>query len=145
MSVEAILAIQRTIGLYGQLLDDLRMEEWGRLFAEDAVWAMPGVRLEGRERIVRGVRKMEPDTPGLVRHLAFTPVIELDDENRARAWTDFLFLTRDSLADPWKVLLAGRYCDVLVREEGMWRFKLRVCDYDPGNRPAVEFEPSPIV
>jgi hypothetical protein len=145
MSAESILAIQRTIGLYGQLLDDLRMEEWCRLFTEDAVWTMPGVRLEGRGRIARGVRKMEPDTPGLVRHLAFTPVIELDGEDSARAWTDFLFLVRDNLSDPWKTLLAGRYCDTLVREDEIWRFKVRVCDYDPGNRPDIAFEPSPSV
>lgn len=145
MTADTILAIQRTIALYGQLLDDLRMDDWCRLFTEDAVWAMPGVRLEGRGRIARGVRKMEPDTPGLVRHVAFTPVIELDGEDVARAWTDFLFLTRDSLADPWKVLLAGRYCDTLVREDSAWRFKLRVCDYDPANVPDVPFEPSPIV
>ena len=143
MSADTILAIQRTIGLYGQLLDDLRMEEWGRLFTEDAVWTMPVVRLEGRDRIARGVRKMEPDTPGLVRHLAFVPVIALDGDDAARAWTDFLFLARDSLADPWKLLLAGRYCDILVHDEGNWRFSQRVCDYDPANRPTVPFEPSP--
>ena len=144
MTADTILAIQRTIGLYGQLLDDLRMEEWGRLFTEDAVWTMPCVRLAGRDRIARGVRKLEPDTPGLVRHLAFVPVIEIDSADKARAWTDFLFLARDSIADPWNLLLAGRYCDVLVREEGMWRFRQRVCDYDPSNRQTVAFEPSPV-
>ena len=145
MTAEAILGIQRTIALYGQLLDDLRMDEWCRLFTEDAIWTMPGVRLEGRGRIARGVRKMEPDTPGLVRHVAFTPVIELDGEEEARAWTDFLFLTRDSLAAPWTVTLAGRYCDLLVREDGCWRFKVRVCDYDPANRPDIAFVASPSV
>ncbi len=39
--MKAILGIQRTVTLYGQLLDDLRMEDWGRLFTDDAVWAMP--------------------------------------------------------------------------------------------------------
>jgi hypothetical protein len=141
---DQVLGIQRTITLYGQLLDDLRMAEWGRLFTENAVWAMPGVVLRGRAAIVEGVRRMEPDTPGLVKHLAFTPVTEFVSDVHARAWTDLMFMTRDRFADPWKVALAGRYCDELVRtEDGFWRFSLRVADYDPDNRPSVPFEPSP--
>jgi hypothetical protein len=140
---DAILAIQEVITLYGQLLDDLRMEEWGRLFTEDAVWAMPGFVFEGREAIIKGVRAMEPDRPGTVKHLAFSPVIRFDGKDRARAWTDLLFLTRDGFADPWTVAIAGRYCDELVRSDGGWRFSLRACDIAPDDLPAVAFERGP--
>lgn len=140
---DAIIEIQNTITLYGQLLDDLRMEDWARLFTEDAIWAMPGVVLEGREAIVKGVRAMEPATPGYVKHLAFTPFIRLDGTNRARAWTDLLFLTRDSFDDPWKTAITGRYCDQLVASDAGWQFAVRVADFSPGERPPVSFEPSP--
>lgn len=142
--LELVLGIERTIALYGQLLDDLRMAEWGRLFTAAAVWAMPGVVLEGRQAIVDGVRAMEPDAPGLVKHLAFTPVIDFADDRRARAWTDLMFMTRDGFAEPWKVALVGRYCDELVRSDaGDWQFSLRVADFDPTRRPAVPFEAFP--
>lgn len=142
-AAELTLGVQRTIALYGQLLDDLRMEDWGRLFTEDAVWAMPGVVLKGRDKIVRGVRRMEPDRPGLVRHLAFTPIVDGADGSFVRAWTDMMFMTRASFDDPWKLVLVGRYCDELVRGDGGWQFRQRVADYDPANPPAVVFDASP--
>ena len=140
---DAIHAIQQTIVLYGQLLDDLRMEDWGRLFTDDAVWAMPGFVFEGRAAIIKGVRAMEPDRPGYVKHLAFTPVIRLDGKDRARAWTDLLFLTREKFDDPWTVAIAGRYCDELVASAGGWRFSLRVADISPDDPPSVSFERGP--
>jgi hypothetical protein len=140
---DAIHAIQQTIVLYGQLLDDLRMEEWGRLFTDAAVWAMPGFVFEGREAIIKGVRAMEPERPGYVKHLAFTPVIRVDGKDRARAWTDLLFLTRDSFDAPWTTAIAGRYCDELVASDGGWQFALRVADIAPDDPPAVFFERGP--
>ena len=140
---DAIHAIQETIILYGQLLDDLRMEEWGRLVTDDAVWAMPGFVFEGREAIIKGVRAMEPDRPGFVKHLAFSAVIRFDGKDRARAWTDLLFLTRDSFDDPWKVAIAGRYCDELVAARAGWQFALRVADISPDDLPPVSFARSP--
>jgi hypothetical protein len=140
---DAILAIQEVITLYGQLLDDLRMEDWGRLFTDDAVWAMPGFVFEGREAIIKGVRAMEPDRPGTVKHLAFAPVIRFDGKDRARAWTDLLFLTRESFDDPWKIAITGRYCDELVAADAGWQFSLRVADFSPEDIPPVSFERSP--
>jgi hypothetical protein len=140
---DAINAIRETIILYGQLLDDLRMEEWGRLFTDDAVWAMPGFVFEGREEIIKGVRAMEPERPGTVKHLAFAPVIRFDGKDRARAWTDLLFLTRDTFDAPWNTAIAGRYCDELVASDAGWQFALRVADISPDDLPAVPFERGP--
>src|SRR4051812_41332963 len=142
---DAIHAIQQTIVLYGQLLDDLRMEDWGRLFTDSAIWAMPGFVFEGREAIIKGVRAMEPNRPGYVKHLAFTPVIRFDGTGRARAWTALLFLTRESFDDPWKTAIAGRYCDELVASDAGWQFSLRVADISPDDIPPVSFERSPPV
>ena len=144
-AAEPTLGVQRTIALYGQLLDDLSMAEWGRLFTANAVWAMPGVVLRGRQAIVEGVRAMEPEQPGLVRHLAFAPVIDFAADSHARAWTDMMFMTRAAFDAPWQLILVGRYCDELVRGADGWQFSQRVADYDPANRPAVMFEPSPLM
>ena len=81
-------AIGRLIALYGQLLDDLRLDDWGELFTDDAVWRIPGITFEGRAEIKRGVGDMEPPQPGRVKHMSFTPVIDFESGSRARAWTD---------------------------------------------------------
>jgi hypothetical protein len=74
---DAIHAIQQTILLYGQLLDDLRMEEWGRLFTDSAIWAMPGFVFEGREAIIKGVRAIERLQSGF-RQRSSIPSVEGD-------------------------------------------------------------------
>jgi hypothetical protein len=121
--------IQRVIALYGQLLDDLRMAEWGELFAEDAIWSLPTVSFHGRAEIVKGVGAMEPAQRGRVKHIALTPIIELESERIAHAWTDLLVLTK-SEQGAWSVAAAGRYYDTLEFSAGRWRFKSRICDVE---------------
>ena len=141
--MDATLAIQRTIALYGQLLDDLRMLEWGQLFTEDAVWSIPGTTFQGRSAIVEGVRAMEAPVPGYVKHLSFTPTIHFEGEARARAWTDVLCVVRESFEAPWQIATAGRYCDELVGSDAGWQFKVRAADIEPERLPSVPFERSP--
>jgi hypothetical protein len=134
--------IERTIVLYGQLLDDLRMQEWGELFTDDAVWAIPGTAFRGRSAIVAGVRAMEPPAPGSVKHLAFTPVIDLVGEREALAWTDFLALARNA-AGAWELAAAGRYHDRLVASGGRWRFASRVVRIDGAPLPETGMAATP--
>src|SRR3990172_10434988 len=112
MEFETIYQIERVLALYGQLLDDLRMEEWGDLFTKDAVWSIPGRSFRGRDAIVRGVRAMEPHTPGRVKHVVFTPVVELDGADAARSWSDLLAFVRNE-DDTWRIAAVGRYVDRL--------------------------------
>lgn len=127
--MDSIYEIARLIALYGQLLDDLRLEEWGELFTEDASWSLPTVSFEGRSEIVKGVGAMEPAQPGRVKHIAFTPVIEFETEHRAHAWTDLLALMK-SESGAWTIAAAGRYYDTLEFSGGRWRFKSRLCDVE---------------
>lgn len=134
MDLETMYQIERLLALYGQLLDDLRMEEWGDLFTEDAVWSIPGTTFRGRDAIVQGVSAMEPPTPGRVKHVAFTPIVELEGPDSARAWADQLvFSWREDNA--WRLAAAGRYHDRLVRSRGRWRFASRVVDLHPTSKP----------
>jgi hypothetical protein len=143
--LEAASRIGRTIALYGQLVDDLRFDTWGELFTDDAVLAMPGRTFEGREAIVKEVRAMESNSPGVVRRLYFTPVIEFDSSTSARAWTDFIAIGRVGDDRPWTVTTVGRYCDELVETGDRWLFARRVCDIDPINKPDVPFIPGPLL
>ncbi|MFN8626596.1 MAG: nuclear transport factor 2 family protein [Candidatus Binatia bacterium] len=142
MDFETMYQIQRAMVLYGQLLDDLRMEEWGDLFTEDAVWSIPDTTFRGREAIVRGVRAMEPPTPGRVKHVVFTPIVELDGANSARAWSDFLAFARNQ-DDTWRIAGVGRYYDRLVRAGGRWRFASRAVDLHPKIKPQEPLLPGP--
>jgi SnoaL-like domain len=127
--MDSFYEIQRVVALYGQLLDDLRLDEWGELFTEDAVWSLPTVSFQGRAEIVKGVGAMEPGERGRVKHIALTPIIDLEGERRAHAWTDLLVLTK-SEQGAWNVAAAGRYYDMLEFSHGRWRFKSRICDVE---------------
>lgn len=140
--MDARHGIERAIALYGQLLDDLRLEEWGELFTQDAVWSMPGASFRGRANIVAGVGAMEPRTPGSVKHLSFTPVIGIESEHSARAWTDLLALARNERG-LWEIAAAGRYYDRFVAEGGRWRFASRVAQIAGVHAPELELPPPP--
>jgi hypothetical protein len=136
-------AIGRLLSLYGQLLDDLRLDEWGQLFTEDAIWRILSVTFRGRQDIVKGVGGMEPDHPGFVKHLTFPPVIDFESDTRARVWADQMALTSHS--DGWLVAAAGRYHDVVVLDEGRWRFASREADvrWPPGSHALTDIVPTP--
>ena len=114
-------AIRRLIAIYGQLLDSGRFEEWGALFASDATFSVWGQTFRGREEIVREIGGMQPDAAG--KHAILQPVIDLEGDGEARAWTDFTALstTDDGIA----VATLGRYHDRLVKLEGVWHFASR--------------------
>jgi 3-phenylpropionate/cinnamic acid dioxygenase small subunit len=140
----AIEAIRRVLTLYGQLLDDLRFAEWGELFTDDAIWRVPQTTLRGRADIVAGLRAIEPDRPGQVKHVSFTPVLDFESGSRARVWTDFLTLSLGA-DDAWLVSGAGRYHDVIVFDGSRWRFQTRDVDvrWPPGSEPLTDLVATP--
>jgi SnoaL-like domain len=143
--MDSYYEIQRLIALYGQLLDDLRLDEWGELFTEDAVWSLPGVSFRGRAEIVKRVGAMEPKEKGHVKHLAFTPIIEFEGEHRASAWTDLLALTK-SADGVWTTAAVGRYYDTMEYAGGRWRFTSRICDVEwPGATEPLKLRRPPSV
>jgi hypothetical protein len=126
-------AIGRVIARYGQLLDDHRWDEFGELFTEDGVWRTADVTLATRPAIVDGLRGMQGPKPGPVKHLSFTPIIDLESSTSARASTDFAVLHFTHGA--WSVVSGGRYHDHLVVDGDTWRFAERAADvYSPSER-----------
>ena len=133
-------AIRRLIALYGQLLDSKRFEEWADLFTRDARFRVWGDCHVGREVIRREIGGMQPEAPG--KHVVLQPVIDLDDAEHARCWTDLsAFATT-----PGGLVIAtiGRYHDRLVKssEDGRWRFSERTLVM--GGEPVPEdVDPTP--
>ncbi|KPM56102.1 hypothetical protein ACG83_13200 [Frankia sp. R43] len=141
--LQAREGIRRLVSLYGQLLDDLRLEEWGQLFAEDAIWRIPSVTFEGRAAIVQGVGAMEPAEPGRAKHLTLDPVIDFESATRARVWTDQIALQCPE--ESWAVVAAGRYYDVVEFDGTAWRFVSREADvrWPPGSAGLTGLVPVP--
>jgi hypothetical protein len=142
-AAEETRLIGRTLALYCQLLDDLRFEDWGELFAEDAEWTIPDVSFKGRSAIAAGLRAMEGDTPGWVKHLSFPPIVEFDGPTSARAWSDLVAMVRDRESGKSYTASTGRYYDWLEKIGGFWRFKRRLADIDTALNPLPGLEPPP--
>jgi uncharacterized protein (TIGR02246 family) len=119
--LEAREAIRRLIAIYAQLLDSRRLEEWGELFAPDAVFQVWGKTWRGRREIVAGIGGMQPEFPG--KHVCLVPVIDLQGVERARAWTDLSAFA--SSPDGISVATIGRYHDELIFHGDRWRFARR--------------------
>ena len=133
-------AIRRLLAIYGQLLDSKRIEEWGQLFSDDAIFRVWGQTYRGREEIEREIGGMQPDLPA--KHLVLQPVIDLDGEGCARAWTDLCAAaTQDGEI---KFATIGRYYDRLARDpkSGRWQIARRVLVLG-GEEVPEDVDPSP--
>lgn len=128
MDTADILAIQQLHARYGQFVDDRRFEDIARLFCHDGVWEAGPLRFAGHAEIMAGFERIEPAEPGMVKHLTFNPVVE-GSGDEARAWADAIALTVGEPGEVCPVVAAGRYHDVLRREQGQWRFAHRVFVY----------------
>lgn len=117
-------AIRRTIAIYAQLLDSGRIEEWSQLFTDDARFRVYGRSYVGRDEIRREIGGMQPPANRPAKHVCLVPVIDLERDDRALAWTDFAaFGTSES--GRVEIATIARYYDELVREGERWRFGSR--------------------
>jgi hypothetical protein len=137
------LAVQRVLTLYAHLLDDLRFDDWGQLFCENATWMATWngqtQTFCGRNNIVAALREIEPKAPGAVRHCPLAPIIDLNGEE-AYSWSDAVMLTLAPGANV--VVSVGRYHDILRFERGRWRFFQRVF-VSAGDRVPAGIKPCP--
>jgi len=130
-------AIRRLVSIYGPLLDSRRMEEWGELFTEDAVFRVGGATYSGRAVIVEAFAAMQPDSP--IQHAIFSPVIDLEEDGAARCWTDMAALVGSG--EGVSVVTIARYYDEVVKSpsDRRWRFTRRVLVLSGDEVPADVF------
>jgi 3-phenylpropionate/cinnamic acid dioxygenase small subunit len=122
---------------YGRLLDDGDWVGYSQLFARQGTWTGSFGTATGPAEILAMLRKSlgaaAPHDPNQVRsfHLMTNCVIRVEGD-RATAtsrWTNFA-RTDDNKLIP---RLAGHYVDVLVREDGKWKFLTRQAPRDIPN------------
>ncbi|MEE3326380.1 MAG: nuclear transport factor 2 family protein [Myxococcota bacterium] len=133
--------IRRLIGLYAQLVDSGRLEEWSHLFCAEASLRVYGQTYHGRQEIREEIGAMQPPPNRAVKHLCAIPVIDLLASDHALVWTDFTAFTMDEEGQA-EVATLGRYYDELKREESGWRIWTRTITL--ANQPLPsDLKPSP--
>lgn len=119
------LAIHELVMIYGDAVTRNDAQDWGAVWAEDAVWRVPDFpgleRTQGRAQIVRNWRQAMRG----FKQIVFTATLgALSVEgNQAVGRTYTLELGTD-LKDQ-KSLVAGRYDDEFVKRDGRWYFLSR--------------------
>ena len=133
-AVEDILEIQRLLLDYGVHLDARDLRAYSRLFCEDGEWTGatgsavgPGAIQAMLEANLPG----NPPAPGETTwHLMANPIVDVDGD-RATARVMWVLLRRDA-GDRPGIAVTGHYEDVLVREDGRWKFRRRAAFVDVG-------------
>ncbi len=140
--LEAEKQIREAIVKYGEYLDARDYAGYSSLFASNGTWTGGFGSATGPAAI----QKMLEDNLGIPDagfinkdnfHLNTTVVVEVDGDT-ATARSRYMFFTRTEDNRP-QPLLAGRYYDQFVRENGEWKILKRashgVIPYRDGNAP----------
>ena len=122
--------IERLLLDYGRHLDSRDFAAYGRLFSRDGEWVGGfGTAAGGPAGIQAFMEKAMGTAPNRANnyHLLSNFVITVTGDN-AIAWSRWAFVVpgRSGAA----IAQAGRYDDLLVREDGRWRFKRRTASND---------------
>lgn len=124
-------AIRRILVDYAATQDARDYDAYAALFAKDGEWVNGKSVYKGRpaiRQLLVGLYGTPP--PGFVNsdsfHITYNPQIELNGD-RATARSRHLLIMRGPKGAPTP-MLAGRYEDELIREDGQWKILRRV-DY----------------
>ena len=118
-------AIRALLERYCDGINQRDAETWGSTWAEDAIWELPHLDMEGlkgRETIVVAwleAMKMFP----FVNMMAMPGVIKVEgDRATMRSYTDEVAVTQDGT----ELRPRGQYDDECVKVAGEWKFSRRV-------------------
>ena len=132
--------IQMVLLDYGRYLDSRDFAGYSSLFARDGEWRGGFGSVTGPANIKAFMEK-NMGTANLARnyHLLSNFVITVNGD-RAAAWSRWAFVVPGERGAT--ISQAGRYDDILVREDGRWKFKQRIASNDT-NAPAPTQPPAP--
>jgi len=122
--LEDLLEIQQLFVDYGRHLDAHDFDAYAALFAETGeVLLGPLGRAKGRAEIKALMQRVMGAMASSNYHLVTNPTITLDGD---RAHSTVMWSVVDSgPAGAPAITMLGRHVDVLVREDGRWKFEQR--------------------
>jgi hypothetical protein len=125
--LEDHIAIERVLMEYGRSLDNRDFTTYSHLFATNGEWSGSFGTYRGPAAIQAAMEKTfanAADIPkGTNFHVMSNVIIDVQGD-RATAVSKWVFMKMDkSKPEP---AIAGRYEDVLVRENGAWKFLKRM-------------------
>ncbi len=120
------LAIRELVAAYGDAVTRNSAEDWGALWAEDSVWAMPDFPgwelIRGKSAIVATWVDAMKNYPMNINVQTLGAVTVIGATAAGRAYT--AELVTDATGATYRV--TGRYDDQYVKENGKWLFKSRM-------------------
>jgi uncharacterized protein (TIGR02246 family) len=137
--IEDIEAIRLLLTDYGRTLDGRDAEGFAALFAVEGEWIATGHFVEGRDAIRAMIERLLANSKAEGQsHLLTNYTIEVD-QGMATAMSRFYVVAPAADGAP-RIRLSGRYDDLLVREDGKWRFLRRTLTHElrlPAAAPAA--------
>jgi ketosteroid isomerase-like protein len=126
-AIEDHMAIERLLLEYGRTLDNRDFAAYSHLFAQDGEWKGAQGAYKGPAAIQAAMEKIftaaAADIPkGKNFHVMSNFIIDVQGD-RATASSMFIFYKMDKSTPVPTV--AGRYADILIRENGAWKFLQR--------------------
>ena len=119
---EVVEGVRATIAAYTHALDDGRTDDVVATYCADGVFDMPGTgTFKGRDALHDAYEKWTPRRPQ--RHLVLNTHVTDWSEDEASALSDVVFILEGK--EGWAIQFVARYRDVLVRQDGAWKFQRR--------------------
>ena len=123
-------AIRNVVARLAQLADEGDLEEYVELFADDALWEMPGAAIQGRDNLLAGaIERRAAGTVGPgsnTRHVITTQAVAVDGDD---ATSDVYWQFWVNTATEPSIALFGTYSDRLVRTSEGWKLAHRSISY----------------
>jgi hypothetical protein len=130
--LEDVEEIRTVLIDYGRYLDAHDLASYSNLFAMDGEWVGGFGTGKGPAGVLALMQKnlgaTTTNRPGSTYHLLTNFLIDVRGDT-ATAWSRWNFVVTGPDNSP-KILYGGHYDDVLVRENGHWKFKKRVAAND---------------
>lgn len=133
--MEDVEEIRRVLTDYGRFLDARDFASYGRLFAKDGEWVGGFGTVKGPAAIQAFMEK-NISGPNTAHNYHVLSNFEIDVHgDTATAWSRWTFVVAGPDGKP-SMAQGGRYDDVLVRENGHWKFQRRTAANDlPASGP----------